>query len=240
MARLFNGSTDHITTSSVATSATTNLTCAQWIYPNAGHPDNDTIANGVAASNGFRIYLANLVLHIVASGVSDVTTTGTFTAATWGHAAFSLDGSQNLNAYFNGANVKTGVTLGVRAGTGQTTIGANDSGPNTLDGRVADTAIWSTVLTASEIGALAKGARPNSIRPSSLVAWWPLDGLSSPEPDLSGKKLNGTVTGTSLAAGPPVTLFAPKPPVFSPAFTSILYGHNIGANFTRRITTIGY
>jgi hypothetical protein len=47
--------------------------------------------------------------------------------------------------------------------------------------------------------------------PTQVVAgFWPLWGLSSPEPDLSGNRNDGTVTGAVRSNHPPITLFTPK------------------------------
>src|SRR5208282_6101410 len=87
---------------------------------------------------------------------------------------------------------------------------------------LADFAYWSGVtLTVNEAEALYNGARPNTIRPSGLGEYYPIDGLAWPEPDLSGSGLNGTVTGTTgNGAGPPIMLFTPRWPQFA-AFTSV-------------------
>lgn len=74
---------------------------------------------------------------------------------------------------------------------------AND-GARAWDGRIAEFAIWDALLTASECGALARGASPNSIRRQSLVAYWPLWGASNPEPGLPG----GHATVTDAVAAP--------------------------------------
>jgi hypothetical protein len=91
-------------------------------------------------------------------------------------------------------------------------------------GSLADCAIWNVQLTDFEILALSKGARPYTIRPGNVKIWWPLDGLASPEPDLSGSLLNGTVTGAAQAFGPPFMQFTPRWPqggIF-PVFTYVL------------------
>ena len=59
------------------------------------------------------------------------------------------------------------------------------------NGQIADLAIGTLTLTAGEMSALAAGFRPSNIRRTALVGYWPLDGLSSPEPDLSGNAFNG-------------------------------------------------
>ena len=81
------------------------------------------------------------------------------------------------------------------------------------DGLIADVAVWSVILTAGEAAALRAGARPYNIRQAALTGYWPLDGLSSPEPDLSGFSNNGTLNSApTLAAGPPIALFTPRAP----------------------------
>jgi hypothetical protein len=80
-------------------------------------------------------------------------------------------------------------------------------------GSLADGAQWNTNLSAAEITALSKGARPYTIRPANLLGWWPLDGLQSPEEELSGAKNNGTLTGTTAAFGPPYMQFTPRWPM---------------------------
>jgi hypothetical protein len=79
-----------------------------------------------------------------------------------------------------------------------------------LQGNMADTALWNVVLSATEIAALAKGIRPPQVRPAALIGYWPLDGLQSPEPDLSGNRNNGTLTGTVNAFGPPIRPITPR------------------------------
>ena len=79
-----------------------------------------------------------------------------------------------------------------------------------LNGRLAEAAIHTAALSAGEMLALSRGVRPTRVRPQSLAGYWPLWGLSSPEPDLSGSANNGTLHGTSQADHAPLTLFTRK------------------------------
>lgn len=98
--------------------------------------------------------------------------------------------------------------LGKLAGSGTTTpcALAGEAGTANLDdGTIAEVTLWAEVaLTASEISALAQGVSPNLIRPIGRLFQWPMWGVASPEPDISGSSNNGTVTGTSLADHAPV------------------------------------
>lgn len=70
---------------------------------------------------------------------------------------------------------------------------------------LAEWAIWNTVLlTGAAAKGLATGASPFDVHPDNLLAYLPLYGVDSPEPDYSGGKHSGTLTGTTWAAHPPV------------------------------------
>jgi hypothetical protein len=80
--------------------------------------------------------------------------------------------------------------------------------------------LWFASLTAAEIGALAKGARPIQARPAALKLWWPLDGYRAPAFDRMPLANHGNATGTALAAGPP--LIAPTPFISPPPSPSAI------------------
>jgi len=148
-------------------------------------------------------------------------TSGNIIAAnTWNHWCYWFDGAGvgsagRLKFYFNG--VEQGLTYPVAIGT---TIASNaqpfEMGFTTggvdpyYDGRIAECGIWNVSLSISEIVALARGVRPNRLRPASLQFYAPLWGLHSPEVDLSTFRRSGTVTGATLANHAPVTTFTTK------------------------------
>jgi hypothetical protein len=138
--------------------------------------------------------------------------------STWYHTAATWDGA-TLTTYVNGALDGTASgsgSLGGNAGH-STAIGWDEATPGrNFNGSIGECCIWSVALSASEVLALAKGARPFNVRPLSILGGWSLDGLASPEPDFSGNKNNGTLTGTALAFGPPLMQFTPRWPQFAP------------------------
>lgn len=79
-----------------------------------------------------------------------------------------------------------------------------------LDGALCEWAVWDEILNANEFAALARGVSPRYIRPGSIIAWMPVFGLQSPEPDMI-RRVTGTVTGSTFANHAPVTLFTKKP-----------------------------
>jgi hypothetical protein len=149
---------------------------------------------------------------------------------TWTHFAGVLVASGSSLVYVNGVQdgsnaISTSSITGMNHATIGAVVDASGSPVNFFSGRIADVAAYNVALTATEIAALAKGARPYQIRPSGLVGYWPLDGLQSPEPDLSGNKNNGALTGTAAAFGPPLAPFTRTRPQFwyPPATISVSY-----------------
>lgn len=80
-----------------------------------------------------------------------------------------------------------------------------------FSGIVAEAALWNIALKANQAKALYTvcpvGAAARRMTMPPPVAYWPLTGASgtSIEPDLSGNKLNATLTGTAAANHPPCT-----------------------------------
>jgi hypothetical protein len=129
----------------------------------------------------------------------------TFVAGTWYHVVVTYDGS-TFRFYVNGASNGTQArTVTIQTSTQNLRLGVQGSaGSNRLDGKLAEVAIWKGVqLSDNEILSLAKGAKPHMFRTSNLEMYMPLWGAGSPEADLSGKKNNGTLTGTTPAAHSP-------------------------------------
>jgi hypothetical protein len=149
----------------------------------------------------------------------------------WHHACGVIDltpGTSTL--YLDGASVasatpSTGGTTGLVSNTLNVAWAPNGAVGNPYAGDIADCAFWGAALTTIEILALFQGIRPNHLRKTPLLGWWPLDGLASPEPDatsgnysrISGLAVpipnNMTVNGTvTQIVGPPISLFTLQMP----------------------------
>ena len=251
MARSFNGTSDVI---SIGTSTTldfadpTPFTVAVWAYAATVTSGNLMSVFEKGYDGAFEQWFLRfndgppLTLQFGGFGSGQATlTSSTVTTGTWYHVAGTYvptsGGNGNWALYVNGISVATATnTQGPEHSAEPPAIGAaifSGAPQRFLNGRAADAAGWNVVLSAGEIAALANGARPNTIRPTALQGWWPLDGLQSPEPDLSGKATNGTVTGTALApGGPPVMQFTPRwPQVLAPPASagSVGTANGIGA-----------
>lgn len=149
------------------------------------------------------------------TGFMNTHTTAEYALSTWMGAAVTYDGSNSTNGIvFYASGVAQGQTvLNNIAFAGDTMtnsvvarIGARENAGTPsffANSMQAEFAFWSAALTASEVAALARGACPARIRRASLISYLPLLG-DSPEPDYSGARNNGTVTGATASRHPGV------------------------------------
>jgi hypothetical protein len=218
MARSFNGTSDIIKSTTPFTTATNSITLAAWFNRTGGTSGIQIIfINGSGQSNdGYCIVASNAdgKFYGIISGVAFMSGSATYSTNTWHHGLITADGASppNWGLYFDGVNIG-GRGPSTASTPTAVSAGAESASGNFFPGNVADAAVWTATLTQLEITALASGVRPNRIRPRSLAGWWPLDGLRSPEPDLSGFVHNGTLTGTAAAFGPPFAPFTPRWPM---------------------------
>ncbi len=222
MARTFNGTTDEISMGSSLILMPAALSISFWVNPTSLVPAYSNILNRMVdntfATNGdYAIYLkSNGKLAIFVNNATgrqnyDGAGTHTLTTGSWWHISFSCPTSGNTQIYVNGVSDGGGINGGNFATTsvrpflmGFDPITAG----RFFGGSIADLGVWNAALSAGEVQSLAQGYRPFQTRPKSLVGWWPFDGTSSPELDLSGNVLSGTLTGTSVSVGPPVNPFS--------------------------------
>lgn len=227
MARSFNGTSDKITIASGFEAAPAGpISIACWINLNSsGGANNRWAIIGPTLTSGmeFRATGAspNSKLELLAANaVSLATSTGTFAVSSWVHAGVTFNNTTFAYVfYINGVASGSGTAAsGLSTGKGPYAIGENVVAASDFwAGSLADYAQWNgTALTATEFAGLANGARPWTIGAAPTL-WVPMDGLQSPEPDLSGNAFNGTLVGTALAAGPPYMQFTPRWPQFNPA-----------------------
>lgn len=169
------------------------------------------------------------------AGRLTISDAGLFTAGTWVTFVITYTVGGNTTFYQNTTSLGTKAKSATTGSYSSGTVGNQTGGGQGTNGSMADFAFWSDiVLTAGEIASFNTGARPHTIRPTKLIINWPIDGLSSPEPDLSGLKQNGTVTGTALAAGPPVMMFTPR----CPQFTTLAAAAG-AVKFRRTLSSVG-
>lgn len=213
MARSFNGSGDKIHADAAAAfSEQSPFSVAFWVnYLSTSTVNlrevyceflNTNTSNAFIQLESSNVTANRMLVAIrnSAGGGSQVQTQTTVPVfdGSWHHFAYTQDGSGNWQSYVDGApNVGGSYTPGATA-TNILCLGAAVSA-KFYPGLLAHVAQWSRKLAADEAAALAAGWSPIVFQP---VHYWPLTGQDSPELDLGSSPVNGTLTGTSLAADP--------------------------------------
>ena len=136
-----------------------------------------------------------------ASSASSAITSSAATAGVWTHTCAVFASSASRAAYINGGSKGTDTGDKTPSGINRTILAARYAGVGTkelfLNGDLAEAAIWNVALDDAEVATLAAGVSPLVVRPSGLVAYWPLIGTTSPEIDIRGRTeltLNNTPT----------------------------------------------
>lgn len=184
---------------------------AAWVNPTTGVSNYIFSVSDAGPNNFFDLLLHagspnQRVLAQCYDGVAGGTaaTTVAATLGAWNHAAGVFTNNSSRSAFLNGANKVTETTTVTPNVAGLTTyIGHNAYDANYLNGLLAEVGVWDVALSDDEVAALAKGFCPLLIRPQSLIAYWPLFGNQSPEPDRWKNRYDLTLTGSPAKADHP-------------------------------------
>jgi hypothetical protein len=216
MARYFSGG---LGTDAVATGLTTHATQRTYAIWARRH---NTGGGNLGSMFRKRVAAAADILQLYFStpnyNFDHTWTTGgqwTMTAPSidvWHHVCVTYDSGATTNLpvfYIDGASVAVGTTA-APTGTVNTNADAfvignrNNDGARAWDGDLAEFAVWDTILTATEVAAVAGGTIPTplGVQTANLIAYYPLELGLSPEPDASSHQTAGTVTGTVRSQGP--------------------------------------
>lgn len=241
MARLFDDASSQYLSNSNAIVSAVPTTFAAWIRPNAVNVFHSTIAIADSSVNTSYIELilrsnafGQTVAAISRSAADDealAESTSTYTANVWNHAAAVFASSSSRAVYLNGGNKGTDANDVTPGGLDITAIGVRPRSSlfAYVSGRVADAAIWDAALSDAEVASLAAGYAPPLIRPQSLVAYWPLFGNLSPEPDRVGGYDMTLNNAPTKVPHPPVIY--PGPRIYTPSAAAIA----AAAEFRRRL-----
>jgi hypothetical protein len=217
VARLFDNASSQFLRNATTPITAVPLTIVAWVRPDEAITQSvfsigDTGSNVHYFSLDLNASHAALAQTRDASGLVTATAGTTGTINTWFHVAAVFSAINSRAAYTNGGAVGTNATSRTPVGVDAMGIGRLErSSPTQLfSGRIAEAALWNVALSAGEIAALASGISPPYIQPASLVGYWPLWGLHSPEIDLTVGNRQMTVTGATAADHAPVTPFSSR------------------------------
>jgi hypothetical protein len=212
------GATDAVQTGYTTAPAST-VTVSAWFWRHGaggGSLGRVLDQNSATAAQTF-ILQDNTVVSAgtMAFGYGGTSTFGKWRWATpssdaWHHVLVTFNASTSGNTptvYIDGSTVSTTQETAFTAPSGVTTgtyvIGNRADGARGWNGKLADVAYWTAVLTANEAKALSQGASPLQVRPASLKIFTPLCGTQSNEPDWASR-LTQTIVGTLGQPGNPV------------------------------------
>lgn len=143
---------------------------------------------------------------------------------TWFHAAATFTSTTSRAAFLNGTNKGTDATLLATPAVDTTTIGcefATGTPQVFTNGDIAEAAVWNITLSDTNVAELARGMSPMLVRPDALVAYWPLWGTITTEPDrfVGAFHLTGFNTPTQATQHPPTMIYPSRPNIYrtSPA-----------------------
>ncbi len=181
------------------------FTMGGWFNPAATNKTYDLIFLKNSGSNYAGIYLnpsgSSPVIGATINDAQTALSSSTFTANNWHHAAGVFTSSTSRQAFLNGAGGTVNTGSQSFSVPSQTMIGGFLEGTNvygSVSGFLAEIFVYNVALSANEIKALANRVSPLRIRPSNLIAYWPLYGRSSTEPNLKGSLYSLTANGDPL------------------------------------------
>ena len=228
MARDFDEGTSQYLSNANAVVGAAPLTVCAWFNVSSTDVDRRIFSIDDDGNPGEQF---SLRLHSTATlrcqawdGAADCQAQATlgYSANTWQHGLGTITrsgGDYTCNIWLDGANFGTYTnTLDVLAVT-DTHIGATrpSVAGQYMDGYLAEVAVWNVELTAADAAILATGLSPLTVRPQSLVAYWPLIGRTSPEIDIVGGYDMTLNAAPTIAAHPPVMYPASPMMVHAPS-----------------------
>lgn len=204
MARNFNNSASQYLELASAPATGVPLTLACWFRPVATAATYDLINIGTSSGSIYFNLYANPTGTSPTIGAASAdnstpetiaATTTTYPANAWSHACAVYASSTSRAAYLGGAGKGTATASSAPTGLTQADVGAFHAVGGVFGaftGQIAEVAIWNAALSDVEVAWLAGIGvdtlvdLPLRIRRASLVAYWKLDGRTSPEWDYSG------------------------------------------------------
>jgi hypothetical protein len=151
--------------------------------------------------------VVELVTYDATNGYVIATTTTTASTGVWNSALGVFAATNNRAVYLNGGSKGTSTQATVVNFTdlNRFVIGAFGMGTpyEYFDGQIMHSAIWTAALDDQEALSLHNGIHPIRVRPASLLAYWSIDGRTSPEIDIiRGNGLTVTNFSSVIEDGP--------------------------------------
>lgn len=205
MSRNFSAASSQYLSVSAAVVTDVPLTMACWFRANDvtadrtlmvlgdttdGDPRFELLIMGAVAGDPVQASTANIL-----GETNNANTTTGYSANTWHHACGVWASATDRRAFIDGGSKGTNTTSTAVTGLDTLRIGTRlAANARFMDGLIAEAAIWNVALSDGEVKALGSGCPVLSVRPGSIVAYYPLYGIASPEVDYTVNRKHLTVT----------------------------------------------
>lgn len=223
MARSFASASSQSASTGVITVPARPVTMACWFRPttlstvqvifgfsDSGNNNLQRLRVGGASTNQLGAQEFNSPTNEIAES------SNTMSAGTWHHCGGVFASATSRSVYLDGTKV-TNTNSCTPTGLDRLLFCRNAADLQFGNGRMAEAAVWDVALDDAEMTALAKGICPLLIRPASLVAYYPLVGNDSPEPDRWKNRYDLTLTNGPTKADHPRIYYPATPHVFMPS-----------------------
>jgi hypothetical protein len=181
MAYSCNGSNQYFSTSAVPlTSPPFTFCCWFKTTSMSESPTLITLFNSAATTNFFGLYFrgsaaGDPIQLLSGPPLNTLSSTTGCTSGVWHHACGVHTSLSSRTIYLDGGSSATNTSTLTTSGIDTLYIATNSpTGPNDLNGEIAEVGIWNAALTAAEIASLADGMTCDKVRPQSLVFYAPL------------------------------------------------------------------
>lgn len=216
MARLFDNASSQYLNNAAALVTAYPWSFSGWFYSDDAAQGSQTLFSigDISVTDQFwQVFLGvsgvpTFIRFRSKSGPSnDADTTIAWVANTWHHVLAVATSATSRAVYLDGGSKGTNTTPSTPSGVDETRISrlcySSDAGY--FSGRLAEFMLWNAALTDDDAVSLATGISPISVKLQSGLAYWPLMGNLSPEPDWLENKYNMTLNnGPTKGDHPPV------------------------------------
>jgi hypothetical protein len=199
------------------------LTFAAWVYTaSIGVTSEILILNDTGNIYGrfeLRLISSNQIEATKAPDGGEAGTSlsgNTVSASTWNHVAAVFTSDTSRRSYLNGTASTENTTNIADPTVDMQAIGARIQGGMSIGGSIyiAHAAIWTVILSATEIQSLASGISPLLVQPASLARYWKCNSGAGNELDYSGNSATLTMTGTVPEQSTNPTILESVVPIF--------------------------
>ncbi len=183
MAIRFDASTDYFRSPTISPHLRWPMTISLWFIRDASGPTAQAIFGLFEVGNFDRVHIRTaeaggvLNVDVIGTGSTSAATTNTFTNGVWNHGIIILRSNISRTVILNGdlaGRIDDTESVTWEGSQSATLLGASETTSigGFWNGDIAEVGVWDVALNGAEARDLARGNRPDQIRPNRLVHYW--------------------------------------------------------------------